>query len=117
MLHVLCVHRCKPGADAFAEGMNDVLSLYEVIRAHAMAYMPLFVTSPEPLTRHALKRLCVFERSSDGSNKYAQEADTMYAWEVFLLSVEGSQPMSSAVILLSLDSVLFLRKLYLHTSC
>ena len=101
----MCVNRCKPGADAFAQGINDVLSLYDVIRANALAYMPLFVTSQEPLTWHELRRLCVFERSADGSNKSAQEADTMYAWEKLLLSVEALQAVSSVVLSLNLQKL------------
>ena len=66
-----------------------MLSLYDVIRGNAVAYMPLFVHAVEPLSRGSFKRLCTVNRSSEGSNKAAAESDTMYAWETFLLNVEG----------------------------
>jgi len=83
------VLRCKPGADEFAAGMNDVLSLYDTIRANGDAYLQLFTYSRTKLTRASFKALCVVEKSEDGSNNAAHEADTLYAWEVFLLNVEG----------------------------
>jgi len=69
--------------------MNDVLGMFDIVSANAMAYMPLFVYTTTPLTRAAFKHLCVAKRSADGSNKAETENDTLYAWEVFLLNVEG----------------------------
>ena len=90
MTSVLCVFRCKAGADDFAIGMNDVLGMHDVITQNPVAYFPLFVSVPEErLTRDAFKKLCVTHRSVDGSNKAVEEEDTLYSWEVFLLNVEG----------------------------
>ena len=72
-----------------AQGMNDVLSMYDVVCANATAYMSLFVKTQQPLTRAMFKDLCVVNRSVTGSNKAAEEEDSLYAWEVFLLNVEG----------------------------
>ena len=69
--------RCKSGADAFAQGVNDVLSMYDVIGTNAVAYMPVFVHAVEPLSRGSFKRLCTVSRSSEGSNK-AVHADLFY---------------------------------------
>ena len=88
LLRQYVLYRCKPGADAFALGMNDVLNMFQIVSANAMAYMPLFVYATTPLTSAAFKRLCVTQRSADGSNRAAAENDTLYAWEVFLLNVE-----------------------------
>jgi len=67
-----------------------VLSMYDVIRTNAVAYMPLFVHTVEPLSRGSFKQLCTVNRSSEGSNKAAEESDTLFAWETFLLNVEGT---------------------------
>jgi len=76
--------------DEFACGLNDVLSLYDIVRANATAYLPLFVTASQAITRCTFKQLCVYERSVAGSNKATEEGDTLYAWEIFLLNVEGN---------------------------
>jgi len=81
--------RCKAGADSFADGMNDVLKMYDVVRSNAMAYMPLFVCNAAELTRAQIKTLCVVERSPSGSNDATAEDDTIYCWDCFLLNVEG----------------------------
>jgi len=86
--------RSKPGADDFNHGLNDVLGVCEVICANATAYLPLFVSAPVPLTRTAFTRLCVTERSTEGiqfqlNYNFRAEEVTLYAWEVFLLNVEG----------------------------
>jgi len=76
--------------DEFACGMNDVFSLYDIVRANATAYLPLFVTAPQTITRSTFKQLCMYERSVAGSNKATEEGDTLYAFEIVLLNVEGN---------------------------
>jgi len=85
--------------------MNDVLSMYSTVRGNALAYMPLFVHPVEPLSRAAFKRLCTVSRSEEGSNQAAAESDTLYAWETFLLNVEGMavQVARTSLIILSVQ--------------
>ena len=69
-----------------------MLSMYDIVHTNALAYMPLFVHTVEPLSRGSFKQLCTVNRSSEGSNKAAVESDTLFAREMFLLNVEGTTP-------------------------
>jgi len=78
--------RCKPGTDAIGEGMNDVLSMYDIIRTKPWHTCHcLFM----PLSHFAVPASSTVQRSCEGSNKAAAESDTLYAWEAFLLNTEG----------------------------
>ena len=69
--------------------MNEVFGSFDTIKANAPAYLPLFMHVDDPLTRAGFKQLCMYERSADGSNRSSAESSTIYAWEMFLLNVEG----------------------------
>ena len=85
----LCtVCRSQAALDDFREGLN-VVGLLPHMVAMPEAFKPLFCTAPQPLTRSQLRNLFVVQWSEVGTNFREQEEDTVYAWEQFLLAIEG----------------------------
>lgn len=82
------VSRSKAAMDDFCKGLNDVGLLPHLVSMQH-SFKPLFCCRPHTLTRSHLRDLFTIHWSDAGSNLKDIEEDTVYAWEQFLLAVEG----------------------------
>ena len=85
LLHkeLLCC-RLLPSISQFQEGLGD---FWHVVMTNKDVMRPFFV-SIQKLTWLQLKSLYVIEWSPQGSNKHAEEEDTIFVWEKFLQNCE-----------------------------
>lgn len=84
----ILICRTKMAAEEFKSGLNDV-ALWACIEAAPEAFMPLFCTTRQPLTRLQFKALFEVTYSDDGTNLRAAEDETVYGWECLLLAIES----------------------------
>ena len=75
--------------DEFGDGMNKVNGLFGRIKANPLLYEELFVDR-RSLRMAEFMEICTYVRSDEGTNKRQKEDETIYAWELLLLSIEGN---------------------------
>ena len=88
LCHCLFVSSSKAALDDFCKGLIDVGLLPHLV-SMPQSFKPLFCCRPLSLTRSRLRDLIGVQWSDTGTNLRDSEEDTVYAWEKFLLAVEG----------------------------
>lgn len=73
----------------FTQGMNDVCGFWELVLQNANVFKTSLCTPPAVLDRESFLSLCHSNFSEEGTSKRIGEEDTQYAWESFLLDIEG----------------------------
>jgi len=92
--------RCSAEVLQFAEGMNAVGGLWGTVCSNKELFEPQFCHNPPPLDKASFEALFTVDYSEEGSSRRQLEADTIYAWEVFLQDVaDGSVPVTFQDIL------------------
>jgi hypothetical protein len=84
-----CISRTAAEITQFTTGLNE-LNLWNYVKKEPESFKPLFCYAPKPLTKETFFELCQPNFSDVGSNKRADEMDTIYSWELFLQDVEGT---------------------------
>ena len=74
----------------FKNGMNDVGKTWDFVQEHADVFEPLFCQKQKALSADEMSKLFSFKHSEEGTNDRTLENVTVYAWEMFLQSVEGN---------------------------
>ena len=75
--------------DEFRRGLNDV-GLLQHLLAMPQSFKLVFCCPPAPVTRATLRTLFAVNWSAVGSNLREKEEDSVYAWEQFLLAIQGT---------------------------
>ena len=71
-------------------GMNDVSGFWDrIVLKHSKVFQELFCSKSEPLCKTSFEALVTVHYSEVGSNQRHKEDETVYAWELFLLDIEG----------------------------
>ena len=84
----LFVCSSKAPLDDFCKGLSDVGLLPHLV-SMPQSFKSLFCCRPQSLCRSRLRELFIVQWSDIGTNLRDNEEDTVYAWEQFLLAVEG----------------------------
>ncbi len=69
--------------------MNEVSGAWEFVKKNSAAFKPLFCHSPRQLSAEELSKIFKVSYSEIGTNARTLEDVTVYAWEMFVQSIEG----------------------------
>jgi hypothetical protein len=84
----------------FTRGIDSLGTLWQTVKENAAKFKPLLCTAPQALDKAQFERLCVYDRSPEGSNNRIAEEQSIYSWEMFLQDIEGRiyQPFSQRML-------------------
>lgn len=82
-------YRISGEISQFKQGMNEVGKTWDYIQDNANVFKPLFCYRKEEPSLDDVMGLFTVSYSVNGSNARTMEDATIYAWELFLQSIEG----------------------------
>ncbi|WAR04522.1 G2E3-like protein, partial [Mya arenaria] len=81
-------YRTSAEIQQFTRGMDSLGTVWQTVKENAAKFKPLLCTASQALDKAQFERLCVYDRSPEGSNNRIAEEQLIYSWEMFLQDIE-----------------------------
>lgn len=89
MVKMSVFQRVSSMVHQYQQGLDSCGQMWKIIKLHWRQFLPVFCDTQQQLTRTAVRALFQAKYSDTGTMRHEEELDTMFAFEQWLVNVEG----------------------------